>query len=130
MFEQTFVQAQAGTRRPWTVAVSLSLQVVVVGVILLIPLLHPAMMRIPGVPQARSISTWANLAPRPVPVAPSATVRTPSTIRVPRVFYPTTPQPSHMARQIDVPAPEGAGSFPYEPALGSTSVLPAAVALP
>ena len=50
MFEQTFVQAQAATRRPWTVAVSLSLQVVVVGVILLIPLLHPAVMRIPPAP--------------------------------------------------------------------------------
>ncbi len=130
MFEQTFVQTQAATRRPWTVAMSLSLQFVVIGVILLIPLLRPAMMRIPPVPQARLISTWANLAPRPVPITTSAPVRTSSMIHAPRFYYPAVPQPSIVTRQIDVPVPEGAVAFQYGPALGSGSMLPAAVSLP
>jgi protein TonB len=127
MFEQTFVQTQAGTRRPWTVAVSLSLQVLVVGVILLIPLLHPAMMRIPDAPQAHSISTWANLAPRPVPVTTSAAVRTPSTIRVPKIYYPAAQQSSHEMRHIDVaPITDGSGVWQAVPAL----TMPAPVSLP
>ena len=124
MFEQTFVQTQAATRRPWTVAMSLSLQVAVVGVILLIPLLHPAMMRIPPVPQARLISTWANLAPRPVPVSASAPVRTPSTaIDVRKFYYPVVPQQSSVTRQIEVPVAEGPGAFQYgaTPALGTAN---------
>jgi protein TonB len=130
MFEQTFVQAQAGTRKPWTVAVSLSLQVVAVGVVLLIPLLRPAVMGIPPVPQVHSISTWANLAPRPVAVTTSAAVRTPSTIRAPRIYYPVAPHPAHLTRQIEVPAAEGSGPFQYGAALGSGPILPAGVSLP
>src|SRR6185312_594443 len=131
MFEQTFVQTQAATRRPWTVAMSLSLQVAVVGVILLIPLLHPAMMRIPPVPQARLISTWANLAPRPVPVSASAPVRTPSTaIDVRKFYYPVVPQQSSVTRQIEVPVAEGFGAFRDSAALGSTPILPATASLP
>jgi protein TonB len=127
MFEQTFVQAQAATRRPWTVAMSLSLQVGVVGVILLIPLLRPAVMRIPPVPQVRSISTWANLAPRPVPVTAIATVRTPSTIRVPKVYYPAVQQSSHETRHIDVaPIADASAVWQAGPAL----TMPAPVALP
>jgi protein TonB len=131
MFEQTFVQTQAATRRPWTVAVSLSLQAVVVGVILLIPLLHPEVMRIPPVPQVHSISTWTNLAPRPVPVTASARVSAPSTIRVPRLYYPTVPQqPSNVTRPIEVPATDGFGAFSDPVALGSRATLPATVSLP
>jgi len=130
MFEQTFVQTQAATRRPWTVAMSLSLQVAVVGVILLIPLLHPAMMRIPPVPQARAISTWANLAPRPVPITASAPVSTPSTIHVPRFFYPTPSQPVTVTRQIEVPVAEGPGAFQYGAALGLAPTLPGTASLP
>jgi protein TonB len=41
MFEQTFVNSQAQTRKPWTVAVSLTLQTGFVATILILPLLHP-----------------------------------------------------------------------------------------
>jgi protein TonB len=109
---------------------SLSLQVAVVGVILLIPFLHPAVMRIPPVPQARLISTWANLAPRPVPVTASAPVRTPTTIHVPRFYYPAVPQQSTVTRQIEAPVAEGPGAFQYGAALGSASILPATASLP
>ena len=56
MFEQTFVQTQAQTRKPWTVAVSLSVQCVAVGIVLLIPLLHPDNLRIPDPLSAASHS--------------------------------------------------------------------------
>lgn len=130
MFEQTFVQTQAATRRPWTVAMSLSLQAVVVGVILLIPLLHPAVMRIPPAPQVHSISTWANLAPRPIPVARSAAVSARSTVRIQRFYYPTVQQPTNVTRPIEVPVAEGFGVFRDSVAPGAGTVLPATVSLP
>ena len=130
MFEQTFVRAQAGTRRPWTVAASLSLQVVAVGVILLIPLLHPAMMRIPPAPQAHSIGTWANLASRPVPVAASAAVRTPSPIRVPRIYSPVSRPAAPVVRSVGVPAAESSAMWQDTPALASTATSATTISLP
>lgn len=47
MFEQSFVNAQAQTRRPWTVAVSLTLQTALVAVLLIAPLLHIAKLDVP-----------------------------------------------------------------------------------
>jgi len=129
MFEQTFVQTQAATRRPWTVAMSLSLQVVIIGVILLIPLLRPAVMRIPPVPRAPVISTWANLATRPIPVPRSVAVTTPSPIHIPKIYYPAMQQPSHEARQIDVPAAEGAMVWQGQPA-ALMPTMPTTVSLP
>jgi hypothetical protein len=60
MFEQTFVQSQARIRRPWTVAVSLSVQCLVVTLIVVIPLLHPEALRIPNPPPPHLIRTWIN----------------------------------------------------------------------
>lgn len=130
MFEQTFVQTQAATRRPWTVALSLSLQAVVVGVILLIPLLHPEVMRIPPVPQVHSISTWANLAPKPAPVTTTARVSAPSTVHVPRFYYPTAPQPSSVTRQIEVPVAETSAMWQGGPAAAPALTMPGTVSLP
>ena len=47
MFEQTFVNAQAQTRRPWAVAVSLTLQTALVAALLIAPLLHIAKLDVP-----------------------------------------------------------------------------------
>ncbi len=47
MFEQTFVNAQVQTRRPWTVAVSLALQTALVAALLIAPLLHIAKLDAP-----------------------------------------------------------------------------------
>jgi len=41
MFEQSLVNAQVGSRKPWTVAASLTLQIGFVAAILILPLLHP-----------------------------------------------------------------------------------------
>ncbi len=56
MFDQTFVNAHAQTRRPWTVAVSLTLQTALIAVALIMPLLHTASLDVPT-----KISVWLPL---------------------------------------------------------------------
>jgi protein TonB len=131
MFEQTFVQTQAATRRPWTVAMSLSLQVAAVGVILLIPLLRPAVLRIPDAPKAPLISTWASLAPPPQRVAARTHAPvTPSAVRVPKIYYPTLQSPTPVARQIDVPAAETSAVWQSGPVGLPQTGLPTQISLP
>jgi protein TonB len=47
MFEQTFVNSQARTRKPWTVGASLAIQILLVLTALLIPLMHIARLEPP-----------------------------------------------------------------------------------
>ncbi|HVY92082.1 MAG TPA: TonB family protein [Bryobacteraceae bacterium] len=132
MFEQSFVQTQAATRRPWTVAVSLSLQAIVVGIVLLIPLLHPAMMRIPDVPKATSIRTWANLAPVPQRVVTSAPT-TPSPIHVPKIYNPVfRPVQAVANRPIEVAATDPMAGWQIGPVAmpAATLTMPTTVSLP
>src|SRR4051794_12130771 len=102
MFEQTFVQSQAQTRKPWTVVVSLSLQCGGVALVLLYPLLHPEKMRL-EIPKARIVPTWVNL--QPVPVATTQTASaTRSTIHAPRqLFSMPTNSPAAPIRGVDIP---------------------------
>jgi protein TonB len=106
MFEQTFVQAQAQTRRPWTVAVSLTVQCVVVLLLLPIPLLHPETLGLVAPPNARLITTWINQPPPPPAVA-QAVAHTTATLSAPadpRPFlYPVAP--THSASIAPVAAP-------------------------
>jgi protein TonB len=53
LFDQTFVNAQAQTRRPWTVALSLTLQSSLVAVLLLVPILRVAPLDAPP-----KVPTW------------------------------------------------------------------------
>ncbi len=46
MFDQTFVGLQSEAKKPWTVAASLAFQCGVVGILLLIPLLHPELLQL------------------------------------------------------------------------------------
>lgn len=52
MFEQTFVDTQTRARQPWTMAASATLQTGLVGLLILIPLLHPVgpLMRLDAPP--------------------------------------------------------------------------------
>ncbi|HVW11332.1 MAG TPA: TonB family protein [Bryobacteraceae bacterium] len=130
MFEQSFVQTQAATRRPWTVALSLSLQAIAVGIVLLIPLLHPAMMRIPDVPKAPLIRTWANLTALPQRVATNAPA-TPSPIRVPRVYFAPAFVPQTPAvRDVAIPAGDIFPGWQGEPATVASGGIPGVVSLP
>lgn len=125
MFEQTFVQTQAKTRKPWTVAASLTIQCGIVAVILLIPLLRPATMQIPEVPKLRNIQTWVNLATTPKPVPASSSVHT-SALRSPgrqMVFYPSPPHPE--SRHVDVSiVDDGAPAVWAGPSTGFAAMLP------
>jgi protein TonB len=106
MFEQTFIQTQAKTRKPWTVAVSLSVQCVAVGIVLLIPLLHPDQLRIPGLQQPRLIRTWITQPPLPPQHATphASTVTAPV---APRPFVYTPPSAHSTAAQPTIEMPAG-----------------------
>ncbi|MEP6715785.1 MAG: hypothetical protein ABJC09_09425 [Terriglobia bacterium] len=56
MFDQTFVDVNAQTRKPWTIGASLVLQLGVTAVLLLIPLFHPEMLIL-----NREIPVWVPL---------------------------------------------------------------------
>lgn len=45
MFDQTFVNTHAYARRPWTVAASLTLQTGLVALAIIVPVLHPDLLR-------------------------------------------------------------------------------------
>jgi len=134
MFEQTFIQTQVQTRKPWTAAVSLSVQCLAVAVLLAIPLLHPETLRMPDPPRPHLIRTWITQPPPPPPKATSrpAAVSMPATPRL--VFVPPT---SHTisVRAIDVPSADAeptewsygpAGTAFGSPLASATALLPRA----
>jgi len=131
MFEQTFVQTQGQTRKPWTVAVSLSIQCLAIAFLLILPLLHPETLRMPEPPQSHLIRTWITQPPVPVQrtSARAGTVSVPVTPRV-MVYVPPSAH-STQSRGIDVPTadPElttwsGPSSAPFGPSLASATQLP------
>jgi len=65
MFDQTFVDTSAQTRRPWTVAVSLTLQTALVAIALIVPLLHIATLDLPHTIQIRLPVEKVDLKVRP-----------------------------------------------------------------
>ena len=62
MFEQTFIEVQAGSKKPYTVLVSLLLQVAALAVLIIVPLIYTQVL-----PQAKLRSVFA--APTPPPPA-------------------------------------------------------------
>ncbi len=132
MFEQTFVQTQAQTRRPWTVVVSLSLQCGVVAILFLVPLLRVEKLRMPDAPKLHVIPAWIP----PVPAAqPKALPTTPAlsapVARSSRVYVPIPSIPTAKGR-VDLPPigePEpSAWPGPTTSVIGP--VLPQGTALP
>ena len=144
MFEQTFVQTQSQIRRrdkegaeprttrrrPWTVALSLSVQCLAVAVLLLIPLLHPEALRMPGPPQQRIISTWIDQPPLPLqkPAAPNTATSAPS---APRPLFVPPGVHATAARAIDVPPGDSEpAAWAGQVGTGFTSPLAIASTLP
>lgn len=135
MFEQNFVQGQAQTRKPWTVAVSLSLQCLAVGVVLLIPLLHPDSLRIPGPPQPHLIHTW--ITQPPLPPQHAVVHTSPAIIREnlrPFIYVPpsmhTTAAPQTIEMPTSDPGPTawaGPAGSTFGPALTTSVALPPVV---
>jgi len=108
MFEQTFVTSPAQTRRPWTLALSHSLQTALVLVILILPLLHVAALRAPD-----KLTIWVPLQIPPQPVRP-APVQTsnlaPRAVR--NVFVAPTRIPNRIDMTPDISGPEIAPALP------------------
>jgi protein TonB len=132
MFEQTFVQSQAQTRKPWTVAVSLSLQCLVVGALLLIPLLHPQALLTPKPPQPRVIRTWITQPPPPPQTErPRAAILSAPVTRRTLVYVPQNAHPA-ASPSVGIPSTDQdsvAWSGPLSttfggPSFGDTTQLP------
>lgn len=98
MFEQTFVNTSAQTRRPWTVAASVALQTALVAIAFLAPLMHVAALQRP-----QAVPIW--LAPRALkeqPPQPAARTAAPTVATNRPVFVlPTLQVPTTVPVHID-----------------------------
>ncbi len=96
MFEQTFVNSQARTRKPWTVAASLAIQSLAVIAALIVPLLSVARLETPP----RDLPLFVTLKPLTQPPAP---VRAASAAPVtPRAFHNPFAAPTRIPNHIDM----------------------------
>lgn len=107
MFEQTFVNSQARTRKPWTVGASLVIQSLLIIAALLVPLLHIAALE----PPPHDLRLFVTLKPLAAPpdavraIAPSHTA--------PRVFRNPLAAPARVPAHVDM-TPDA----PEPPAIG------------
>ncbi len=124
MFDQTFVNTHAQTRRPWTVAISLGLQTTLVAIALIAPLLHIASLDPPAKIQIQLPMQKVDLK-----VAPATTAAAPGTPR-PVFHAPRLQAPTTIPRQIDLTpdAPEIANAIttsgPASPLPGGFTIEP------
>src|SRR5689334_8567761 len=96
MFEQTFVNSQARTRKPWTVGASLAIQSLVVLTALLVPLLHIARLE----PPPRDLPLFVTL--KPVIELPPPTHVVRASQAAPRVFRSPLAAPTRVPDRIDM----------------------------
>jgi len=124
LFDQTFVNTHAQTRRPWTVAISLGLQTTLVAIALIAPLLHIASLDPPAKIQIQLPMQKVDLK-----VAPATTAAAPGTPR-PVFHAPRLQAPTTIPRQIDLTpdAPEIANAIttsgPASPLPGGFTIEP------
>jgi periplasmic protein TonB len=106
VFEQTFVNTSAQTRRPWTVAVSVALQTGLVAIAFLAPLMHIAALQRPQpVPIWLPPRTLREQPPQPAARAAAPTVPTNRPVFLhPPLQMPTT-VPAHIEMTPDAPEP-------------------------
>ena len=97
MFDQTFVNGHAQTRRPWTVAVSLTLQTALIGIALILPLLHTASLNVPT-----KIPIWLPVGKVDLKVKPE--VKAAAHLTAPRPFRETflLSAPTTVPKRIDL----------------------------
>jgi protein TonB len=102
MFDQTFVDTRAHTRRPWTMAASLLMQIGVTAALLIMPLLHPEILHL-----RLEIPVWVPLKPLAKELPPEAKTpsrsHTPPTPRVISVFAAPPRVPRQISMDADVP---------------------------
>jgi periplasmic protein TonB len=82
MFEQTFVEDQGRTKRPWTVALSFGIQIIMIGIAVLVPLIFTDTL-----PRAQLTSFLVAPPPPPPPPPPPAAAPEIKVVKViPRQF--------------------------------------------
>lgn len=124
MFDQTFVNAHAQTRRPWTVALSLALQTMLVAILLIAPLL-----RIASLDLHPKLQVWLPIQKVDLKVAPEAAHAAPrgvrSVFRAPRLAG-YTPIPKQIDLSPDAPGIANAVGIagPANPVFGAINTLP------
>ena len=107
MFDQTFVDTHAQTRKPWTVALSLGVQSLLVGVLLIIPILHPEILH-PKI----DVPIFVHLQPvQPIEHAELAHSSAPTRSIVPRIFVAPTIIPTGVRKGMDVDMAPASDSF-------------------
>src|ERR1700759_2148921 len=103
MFEQTVVNPQARTRKPWPVGASLTIQSLLVLTALLVPLLHIARLE----PPPRDLPRFVTLKPVTELAPPAHAVRAPHA--APRAFHTPLAAPTRIPERIvmtpDAPEP-------------------------
>src|SRR5438552_659028 len=111
MFEQTFVNAEATTRKPWTVFLSFLAQCIVIGILVLIPLIYTDTL-----PRAQ-LTSFLVAPPPPPPPPPPPAPAPPKIVKViPRQFDAgrlmapkTIPKDIAQIREEELPPPSSAG---------------------
>lgn len=126
MFEQTFLKADEGARKPYTMLGSLLLQIAALAALIIVPLIYTQ-----ALPQARLRSVFAAPSPPPAPLPkPPAIAKLTGT----KVFRLTLPSrmppiaPSHASNQPPIEAPPdlpgiASPDAPYLPAIGESVAL-------
>jgi len=128
MFDHTFVNANVQTRRPWTVAISLTFQTALVAIALIVPLLRTASLEVPT-----KIPVWLPVGKVDLKVKPESRAVTHQTALRPIFHQSLLQAPTTVPRHIDLTpdAPElpvGAVAGPANPSL--IPLLPGIVVQP
>ena len=98
MFDQTFVNAQAQTRKPWTVLTSLSVQAIAVAALLIAPLFHIARLDAPP-----KLPIWLPVQRLDLKLLPDVkTVAHQSTVSRPVFREPVLRVPTSVPKHIDL----------------------------
>ena len=122
MFEQTFVNSRARTRKPWTVGASLVIQSLLVLTALLVPLLQIARLE----PPPRDLPLFVTLKPVTELPPPTHVVSAPRAAR--RIFHNPLAAPAHVPDRI-VMTPD-APEAPMLEWAGNPSSLSGSAAVP
>jgi periplasmic protein TonB len=96
MFEQTFVQGTGESRKPWPVAASFTGQLIVVGIILMVPLMQTARI---AWPPATILYAPPRAVPPPLKVEVRTSAQTAASL-VRAVFQPRFTAPTHIPTKI------------------------------
>src|SRR5665213_236837 len=124
MFDQTFVDTHAQTRKPLTVGISLAIQTGIVAVVLIVPLLHPEILH-PKLDAPLFFVALKQLKPQP-PV--EARTSAPPAKSAHRVFTAPARVPERIANVVDLTSvaapPDSLGIAGPEFSIGPGAAFP------